>query len=61
MILDLLSKINCNGSQQPGEKHVYHVESYRISYAIIMFLRWHITLAQKEATYCTRGNVQSSR
>ncbi len=61
MSLDLWSKMNCNGSQPPGKKHVYCVESYTILYAMITLLSWHIMPARKEATYCTRVNIQSYR
>jgi hypothetical protein len=41
-----------------GKEHVFHVESYMISYALIAILRWRILPAQKETTYCTRVYVQ---
>jgi hypothetical protein len=41
------------------EKGVHYVKFYTIPYALIMILRWRTLPAQKEATYCTRVNIQS--
>ncbi len=61
MSLDLLCKMIWNGSQPTGKEHVYYIESYTIPYAMIMMLKWHTSPAQKEATYCSRVNIESVR
>jgi hypothetical protein len=47
-------------SQPTSEEHVYPVEFYTISFALITILRWHMLPAQKETMYHTRVYVPGS-